>query len=346
MRLLFYVGYQNEPFNKSLVKSGLGLGGSEIAVIHIAHQLALFGHQVYVSGSVKTEKYGTVTWLPTRDLHRDYSDQFDVIVAVNYIHAAVEFKDWYAKKVFWAHNTDYHEWYKGELLEYSEQYLDWFDRFICLTEWHKQQWCQTFNISEQKVNILGNGIEPTSFIGKPNKKKNSFIWSSAPERGLEELLNHWPNIKYNIPDATLDIYTPSYALSQLEYLSDKFKLLRSHGVHLHGNASQQDLHRAMLKAEFWPYLTQYEETYCITALEMQYAGVLPVVSTTAALAETVYSGIKLDYNKTVFHLAIELLKKVSQELKTKSTKEAQQWAKRQTWQARALEWHDFLSSII
>jgi hypothetical protein len=79
---------------------------------------------------------------------------------------------------------------------------------------------------------------------------------------------------------------------------------------------------------------------------MQYAGVLPVASTTAALAETVYSGIKLDYNETVFHLAIELLKKTSKELKAKSTKEAQQWAKRQTWQARALEWHNFLSNTI
>ena len=346
MRILFYLGYQKEEFNKTSIDKGLGLGGSEIAATHVAHQLAHFGHQVYVSGSVKAERYDTVTWLPTRDLHRNHSDQFDVIIAVNYIHAAVEFKDWHAKKIFWAHNTDYHKWYKGELLEHSEQYLEWFDRFVCLTEWHREEWCNRYDILPEEVQIIGNGIEPSSYIGKPKKKKNSFIWSSAPERGLEELLNHWPNIRYNIPDATLDIYTPSYALDQLNHMTDKLELLRSHGVSSHGNVSQQDLHKAMLKAEFWPYLTQYEETYCITALEMQYAGVLPVASTTAALAETVYSGIKLDYNETVFHLVIELLKKTSQELKAKSVKEAYQWAKIQTWQARALEWHNFLSNTI
>jgi len=131
MRLLFYVGYQSEPFNKSLVESGLGLGGSEIAVSYIAHELVNWGYQVSVAGAVKPEHYGGVRWLETETLHRDYKDQFDIIIAVNYIHAAVEFKDWHARKIFWAHNTDYHPWYQGQALEDSQQYLDWFDLFIC-----------------------------------------------------------------------------------------------------------------------------------------------------------------------------------------------------------------------
>ena len=116
-------------------------------------------------------------------------------------------------------------------------------------------------------------------------------------------------------------------------------MLRSHGVALHGNVSQEALHKAMLEAEYWPYLTQYEETYCITALEMQYAKVLPITTQVAALKETVHSGIKLDYNETVFHLAIELLKRTSSELKAKSVAQSYEWAKRQSWQVRALEWH-------
>jgi glycosyltransferase involved in cell wall biosynthesis len=347
MNILFYVGYQAKPFNREIIDSGLGLGGSEIATSHIAYNLANYGNRVFISGQVEYEHSGGVLWLETEELHENYSnDFFDVIVVVNYIHGALEFKDYTADKIFWAHNTDYHRWYKGEELEHSEQYLDLYDTFICLTEWHKAKWLESYSITPDKIKIIGNGIDTSSFNGEPRKKKNSFIWSSAPERGLEELLNYWPNIRYNIPGATLDIFTPSYALNQLEHIADKLDALRSHGVKSHGNVSQDTLHRAMLEAEYWPYLTQYEETYCITALEMQYAKVLPVTTNVAGLKETVHSGIKLEYNETVFHLAIELLKMSSAELKSKSVKTAYEWAKMQTWSARALEWHNFITQLI
>lgn len=232
---------------------------------------------------------------------------------------------------------------KGKELEDSEQYLDLFNTFVCLTEWHKVIWSEKYSIALDRIHIIGNGIDKNSFIGEHTKKKNSFIWSSAPERGLEELLNYWPNLKYNIPDATLDVFTPLYALNQLEHIAYKLNVLRVHSVTSHGNVSQEVLHQAMLKAEYWPYLTQYEETYCITALEMQYAKVLPITTQVAALNETVYSGIKLDYNETVFHLAIELLKRTNSELKAKSIAQSYEWAKRQSWQARALEWHKLLT---
>jgi len=339
MRILFYTGYSKSKWSPLNLT---GVGGSEIAVSEIAGRLSKFGHQVFVSGNIEPGIYDQSIWLDTAELHSQHYDNFDIIVTVNYIHGALEFKNYSAYKIFWAHNTDYHPWYKGTELEQSEQYLDLFDSFVCLTEWHREQWSAKYSISIDKIKTIGNGINRASFTGQPTKKKNRFIWSSAPERGLEELLKHWPNIRYNIPDATLDIFTPSYAIDQLEHIKDKLDALRGHGVALHGTVSQERLHQAMLKAEYWLYLTDYEETYCITALEMQLAKVLPITTQVAALNETINSGIKLDYSETVFHLAIEILKRTSSELKAKSINKAYDWAKRQTWQARSLEWHNFL----
>lgn len=55
-----------------------------------------------------------------------------------------------------------------------------------------------------------------------------------------------------------------------------------------------------------------------------------------ALNKTVIAGIKLDYNETVFHLAIKILKMTSIELKEKSLAKSYKYAKRQNRQARRL----------
>jgi len=101
----------------------------------------------------------------------------------------------------------------------------------------------------------------------------------------------------------------------------------------------------MLKAEYWMYLTDYEETYCITALEMQYAKVLPIVTTVAALNETVNSGIKLDLDETNWPEAIKLLNSLGSELKSKSIRSSYEWAKMQTWSNRSHDWNKLLNEI-
>jgi len=101
----------------------------------------------------------------------------------------------------------------------------------------------------------------------------------------------------------------------------------------------------MLKAEYWCYVTDYEETYCITALEMQYAKVLPIVTKVAALTETVNSGILLERSETNWDDVIQILGTLGEELKTKSIEAAFQWAKKQTWEVRSYELKKLLNSV-
>jgi hypothetical protein len=345
MNILIYVGYQSVDFNPETVKT-IGLGGTEIACIKLAERLPMYGHKVVVSGDVEPGVFNDVEWIKTADLHARYHNQFDVIIGASYIHFALEFESYTrAKKVFWVHNTDYHAWFNGELIDNHLNLLksDKIDYTICLTGWHALNWFKTYSI--QKLGVVGNGIDLNDFHGRPKKVKNSFIWSSAPERGLGELLENWPRIKEIMPDATLEVFTPSYALSQLYYYTEETDLLKQSGITIHGNVGQDVLHEAMLKAEYWPYLTSYEETYCITALEMQYAGVMPITTNKAALAETVNSGIIVDDNETKWDLALELLRQMGSELRDKAVVECVNWAKQQTWDERASTWHNIIKSI-
>ena len=340
MKVLFYTGYFKNPWSPI---NQTGIGGSEVAIIKVAESLVKFGWEVIVSGNVESGKWNGVEWIPTDRIHKERFNDFDVIVGVSYIHFLIEFEKYSAKKLFWVHNTDYHPWYKGKEIQDSINLLnpDRLDGIICLTNWHKEQWSQKYSIDPSRIHIIGNGIDPQSFIGHAPKIKNRFIWSSAPERGLYELLNNWPKIKSIKPDAELHVYSPGYQIAT----SEKWGREGLKGVTFKGSVGQVELHSAMLEAEYWMYLTNYEETYCITALEMQNAGVFPIVTEVAALKETVNSGIKVKNAETKWDLSIKVLDEMSASLKNRVIKENKQHAKMSTWSSRSYEWKQLFDKI-
>lgn len=341
MRVLFYTGYFKQPWNS---ENQVGIGGSEVAVIKVAESLVKFGWNVVVSGDVLEGQINGVNWVSTEGLHREYFNSFDVIVGVSYIHFVLEFKDYSARKLFWVHNTDYHPWYKGVEIENSDNLLtpDNLDGFICLTNWHRDQWSQKYSIEPSRIHVIGNAIDPQSFVAIDRPKvRDRFIWSSAPERGLAQFLDFWPTIKRLKPDATLHIYSPGYQVATEEsWGRDGLS-----GVTFKGSVSQQELHSAMVEAEYWMYLTSYEETYCITALEMQYSKVLPIVTNVAALGEVVNGGIILADLETKWKTGIKAMYGSSRSLRSAAVEDNFNFARKQTWNNRSYEWKKLIESI-
>lgn len=345
MRIAVYVGYQSQTLDPNVLEH-TGIGGTELACIRVAEELATYGHKVFLCGQVANGWKNGVEWVSLDRILPMEIGQLDAVIAASYIHFVKTFEPFLGiKKIFWAHNTDFHPWYQGQVLPNAEAILTsgQIDQVVCLTNWHKEQWSRKYG--QQNITVIGNGIDTSVFNLKLNKIKNRFIWSSAPERGLFELLQHWYKIRQVKPDATLEVFCPSYALDQLEQLQSEDSLLNQPGIIVRGSQPRHELHTSMLRAEYWFYLTDYEETYCITALEMQMAGVLPVVTEVAALAETVHSGILLDNDETKWDLAVQLLSILGPELKAKAVKSAQDWARQQSWSFRANEWHQLLKRI-
>lgn len=341
MRILFYAGYQRVPLNQT-INTG---GGTEIALVSIAEEMVKFGYEVIISGEVeKLGKINGVTWMPTHEIHQTY-DYFDVIISASYIHFLLEFKNYTsAKKIFWAHNTHHHAWYNGFELTTGDELVKEVDSTVCLTNWHADIWAERYNVDRDSIEIIGNGINTSTFIGTPSKIKNKFIWSSEPERGLMSLLHNWPKIKMISNTASLDIYSPEYGLDQLEHMMPIINMLED--VNVIGNKSQSELHDAMLRAEYWCYVTDYEETYCITALEMQYAKVIPIATKTAALNETIKSGIICDStNETNWNSAILSIGGAGSQIKEKVIESNYNWAKCQTWNQRSYDWKNLIEKL-
>ena len=307
MKIALYTGYHKDPWDPTSLYT-TGLGGTEQCVLYLAKYLAFAQHEVWVVGNIIPGEHNNVNYITTKQFKQEV-DFVDTIIAASYIHYLKEFEDFnYTNSIFWAHNTDYHTWWNGEeipnhrelLLHPKLQYI------VCLTYWHKDKWLEQFPETYNKILVIGNGVEPHSFAettpppkidqGRvfsipnsqlPKKNKNQFIYSSHAERGLSRVLEDWPSIKQKFPNASLKISTPEYGL---EYFEDNFLSLLDNldNVEFLGTLGRKEYIELLKSSEYWYYPSNYEETFCITALEMLACMVKPVTYEAAGLKETLH----------------------------------------------------------
>ena len=143
-----------------------------------------------------------------------------------------------------------------------------------------------------------------------NKISNSYVYTSHPERGLDKVYNHVKSI-----GGHLYVATPEYGIKMLR---DNFSYLNEdESVTVMGTLPQKELYNLMSTMEHWYYPTEYNETFCLTALEMMAHGVIPDTSLKAGLKEVVG-----DLNKN------------------SNPKELQSWVSQFDWEIISKEWED------
>ena len=298
MKVLFTVGYQNKPFNKTLYEKN-GIGGSEYCVINLADKFAEDGHDVYVTGQVEVETNNKVQYVNYAGLPNN--THFDIVIASNYIHYFKHLEEkniTFDKSYFWIHNLEFYPFYNGETLPNNGlEYLNnsKLTNIIAVSDWQKDKLVKKYNLDPNKVKVIGNAINPSDFDNiKQEKFKNKVIYTSGPDRGLWNLLQIWDDLKKINPNLTLWIANPPYTDGWDEW--DKIKTDfpnydKKFDVHYLGSLNPTDLIRQIKSAEWWIYPSQYPETYCITALEMM-MGRVKVLSTDTGNLKT------LLHNKT------------------------------------------------
>ena len=167
---------------------------------------------------------------------------------------------------------------------------------FCMSEWHKSFFLQTFPMLEHKVKVFPNGINLHDYQfnqSDQNKKLNSFIYSSFPNRGLINLLKMFPKIRERLPDATLDVFCDTknnFVQSVAKDEMDEIEILleeQKEFVFNHGWVRKEELQKYWQQAEFWLYPCTFMETFCITALEAAASRTLVITNNLAALQNTV-----------------------------------------------------------
>ena len=282
MKILFSVGYQKEDFSPNSWKTN-GSGGSEYTVMKLSERFSSLGHDVTVTGQVISGVYNSVRYLNYTDLGK--GSHYDVVICTNYVHYMRELDSreiTFDKSYFWVHNNDYYPWWNGQELENygrGEILNSRMNRVIAVSDYSKRLLLKEYPEMEGKIDVIPNAIDPSDWKGMSRIKiKDRFIYSSAADRGLKNLLSMWSDIKRIKPNASLLVATPPYALEWYNNYVDELD-----DVEFVGALPPNRLYEEICKSEYWVYPSYYDETYCITALEMMQGGVKIVSSDTGNL---------------------------------------------------------------
>ncbi len=303
LKIVIWTGLAWEVWSPRSIDDG-GIGGSETAAVCMARELVRLGHEVtVVSDCPQEEVIDGVRYVPFRDAKARTSDfPCDVLVVSRQAEAVLV--GWQSKVNFlWVHDINV-----GAPSPLLNESLLRYDKVFCLSGWHKNFFHHSYpQLDGSTVLVTRNGIDTDRFKTDPVKRGNKIIYSSSPDRGLENLLSMLPEIKAEVPDVELNVY---YGFTTWKSMADSsgnaefkkraddiewlLKTRQAEGlVNYHGRVGQRVLAKAFLESKVWSYPTMFTETHCITAIEAQAAGCVPVSTYLAALPETVKHGILL-----------------------------------------------------
>lgn len=258
-----------------------GVGGSEEAVIFMAAELAATGvfKAVDVYADPPPDKIGRradgVAWYPHASY--DVNTPADIFVAWRY-HLSTT--------VAWRSPMRY-VWLQDMLpfdRQFTPEYTASITGVFAVSQFHK---ANLPPYVQPIAHVTPNALHESQFVDGINDP-NVLVYSSAPNRGLAEVLRVWPSIHRACPEATLVVYY-GFTSTFLEWgqenmnnfdawLADMKELLKADGVKYVGKVGQEELAAALANAGFLLYPTSYPETGCITVQKAMANGAVPITS--------------------------------------------------------------------
>lgn len=266
---------------------GKGVGGAESALILLTRELAKLGYVVDVYNNTPVEgTFNGVNYINlSHFVYEDYSDIFvlfrNSMLGLENVYSSV--------KIFWTCDQQTTQDWDFEIIPFV-------DKVLAISEYHKKYLLNHYAFARKMVDVIDLGVNEADYVTPLPYQKGKLIYCSVPRRGLKYLAECFPKIKDRIPEAELYI-TSDYRLWGAEPENAEFRIMFDEmpGVHFLGKISREELVICQKTAEIMAYPCDYDENYCISAIECIAAGAVPVTTDIGALKTTVAdSGIVIN----------------------------------------------------
>jgi glycosyltransferase involved in cell wall biosynthesis len=290
-----------EPWNWSNPDT-TGIGGSETSHIEMARRLAKRGHEVISFVPMQETQpvmHDGVEWRQSTRI--EFGDPFDLWI----IYREPELIEFIPEgKPAWLICQDVG--YPTLTEERASKYR----RIVGLCDDHVTNLHATYpkaNVVKSANGIKGELIRELLRI-PPERNPHRMMYASSPDRGMEFLLPIFPRIRELVPDAQLHIYygfdnidkivrsvgTEHWIAKNKERLEAMIDNPMQSGVFWHGRTPQPKLLREWMKAGLWCHPSNFTETSCITSMDAQACGAIPVTRALWGIRENVKHGILIE----------------------------------------------------
>jgi glycosyltransferase involved in cell wall biosynthesis len=303
MKFIFYsnVAFEEWDWRNSVEK---GIGGSETSHVEMSWRLAARGHEVITYAPIPSDcpgKWRDTIWKRCEEV--DWS-QKGIWILYRCPEAIDNFPVERDEQTLWFMMQDW------DYLSWNEERKAKLDLVITLCQAHGRDVIGKHPDLKDKLWLSSNGVkvdlikkiegEYLKNGGFPKRNPHKIIYASSPDRGLKHVVKSFSRAREYIPTLELHAF---YGFDNLDKIDAPWakktaketrKLLESPGVVWHGRATQEDLYKEWLSAGLWVYQTNFSETSCITCMEAQALGAIPIYNPIYALRENVRSGIPVE----------------------------------------------------
>lgn len=344
------------------------LGGTETALIGVSRELAkISGNEISIFTNTPTAKeFDGVHYYPAQALAQwALGNEIDVLICVRqwipfWLPLKTKLRVYFSPD---AHDQPFPRRAfdikadingKEEIVPLfaSKLFFSSVDAFFCVGKWQAQTFVSNLEFPAEKMVVTANGIFPENFSPLPIEKRHKrLMYSATPFRGLEYLVRYFPEIRKSCPDAELEICSGMgvYGVAANEdqkQFGSLYETLKTMGAISHGSIKQSELARIMCADRIYAYPNTFEETFCISVLEAQAAGLVVVTSKKGALVERITDGVdgfliegsphEEKYKREFIAVCVKLLQ--DDELCRRVSEAAIARAQKQTYSKLAADW--------
>ena len=281
----------------------VGIGGSETSHIEMSRRLCRRDHSVWsyapIPGGAEVDDAG-VFWIPSERYLDSTFGRGDVWIIYRAPHMVDQLpKDAIAWLI--CQDVDYPR-------QLTEERAKRFSRIIALCETHAAYLKARYPFVADRIFVSSNGIRsefiaelsPGTLISPETRNSRRLMYASSPDRGMEFLLDIFPRAKEIVPDLELHIY---YGFDNIDKLKNEAvrknaerlkEMTHQPGVTVHGRTPQPKLTSEWFKAGIWCHPSNFTETSCITCMDAQACGAIPITQPVWAVGENVQHGIFIE----------------------------------------------------